>query len=302
MRWWHFALIGAGVVVCLELGLRFGIGLGDPPLVTRDDAVEYRLQPSKDYRRFGNAISINRYGMRAPDHPPEKALNERRILLIGDSVIYGNHFIDQSDTIAARLRLELSPTPYCPVIIMPAAASSWGPVNQAAFLADVGTLDADMAIFLLSSHDLYDTPSFEDHVIPYRLTPSFGALHDAAQIVWERWAPGRRVDRPRDPIDLRRRQTIAALDRIDAQLAKAGIRMVLVYHPTRRELENGLHSQADEFASWAREKGHRFEALTDHLSSTQYRDGIHPNAAGAAQIASRFYDLTQDVIHACPHS
>ena len=141
-RWW-LGLGALALLVLAELGLRFGVGLGNPPLVTRDPNVEYRLVPSASYSRFGNRVEINSHGMRGPEHPAVAETSERRVLLIGDSVIYGNHFLDQSETIALQMIDRLRATPRlsgCTLRVMPAAASSWGPVNQAAYLADLGVL------------------------------------------------------------------------------------------------------------------------------------------------------------------
>ena len=52
-----------------------------------------------------------------------------RVLLIGDSVVYGNHFLDQADTISARLTTLLRADAVlanCQPLVMAMAASSWG--------------------------------------------------------------------------------------------------------------------------------------------------------------------------------
>ena len=56
----------ADPIVTAELILQT-VGFGDPPLVEMDDSVEYDLTPNRSYRRFGQQIEINRYGMRSKD-------------------------------------------------------------------------------------------------------------------------------------------------------------------------------------------------------------------------------------------
>lgn len=300
-RWLAFAALG--LLALAELGLRFGLGLGDPPLVTRDPAAEYRLVPSADYTRFGNRITINRFGMRGPDHPPDASATERRVLLIGDSVVYGNHFLDQSQTIAVQMTTALQALPGltgCQARAMAAAASSWGPVNQAAYLADIGTLDADLAILIASAHDLYDTPSSDGSLIPYRLRRSFGAVDDALQILTERlkrrWVSGPAAA----PAETRQAATLAALDQIAAQLASDDIPMMLAYHPTLPERRKGVRREHQAFADWAAQNDVAFVSLeSPALTEETYRDHIHPAAPGAAVISQILADLSEPYLDPC---
>lgn len=299
------ALAGVGALVLVEIGLRVGVGLGDPPLVTRDDAVEYRLVPSAHYHRFGNRIEINSHGMRSPEHNLESAPKERRVLLIGDSVIYGNHFLDQPQTIGMQMTVRLAALPAlsgCQPLVMAAAASSWGPVNQAAFLADTGSLDADLAILVVSGHDLYDTPTDEGALIPYRLRPSFSAIEDALQLAIERLTRRLRDRAPAATVEIRRSETLEAIERIRDQLADDGIPMVLVYHPTVPERQNGLLSEHAFFRDWAATRGLAFANLGEASAdgAGMYRDHIHPAASGAAVLAGFLAELAAPLLPDCP--
>lgn len=282
----RFLLAGLGLAILGELSLRYGLGLGDPPLVLRDAEIEYRLVPDKTYKQFGNLIKINRYGMRAPDHPPQAVGQERRVLLIGDSVVYGNHFLDQAETISLQLAPRLESTLGCKVTVMPAAASSWGPVNQAAFLKEVGTLDADLAILIVSGHDLYDTPTFNDNVIPYSTVPAYGAIHHAFQSVQTRLKQRRSPAQALAPVEVGQSETLAALDQILSQLKSDGIGLLLMYHPTVSERLNGQFFAKDPFANWALKSHVTFELIGTDMTAEQYRDDIHPNAGGAIMLAT----------------
>jgi hypothetical protein len=144
-----------------ELFCRFVVGLGDPPLYQADATMEYLLQPSRTYHRFHHRFAVNRYGMRADDFQPQKSNpNELRILVIGDSVVYGGVRIDQDDVDTEILKRNLQKQLGRPVVVGNGSAKSWGPPNELAYLKRYGTLDADVVILELSSHDYADSPTF----------------------------------------------------------------------------------------------------------------------------------------------
>lgn len=154
-------LVSAIALATSELVCRFIIGLGDPPLYQSDETMEYVLQPSKTYRRFHNRFTVNRYSMRADDFPPHKSSpSELRVLVIGDSIVYGGVRIDQSEIDTEILKRDLRQQVGRPVVVGNASAKSWGPPNELAYLKRFGTLDADVIILELSSHDYADAPTF----------------------------------------------------------------------------------------------------------------------------------------------
>jgi hypothetical protein len=300
------AVVGVVAAAAGEAALRWGAGLGDPPLVRLDPDTEYELIPSRTYNRFGNLIAVNAHGMRGPEHPAEAAPDERRVLLVGDSVVYGNHFLDQTETVAAVLTERLASEPQfegCRPLAMAAAASSWGPVNQAAFLERIGTLGAGAAAIVVSAHDLYDTPGGGTDLIPYRLSQPVGAIGDAAVSVAERIA--RRIWPPVppegvSPPDVRRERSLAALGEMADLLATAGVPPLLVYHPTLTERQGAPAPERDVFAGWAEERGLAFADLGQLVPGTEgYRDDIHPDAAGAARIADTLADLLGPRLATC---
>src|SRR5882724_492400 len=83
-------LLLAIAVGLYELFCRYVLCLVNPPLYQTDSEMEFHLQPSKTYSRFHNRFYVNRYAMRADDFPPQKSSNnELRVLVIGDSILYG---------------------------------------------------------------------------------------------------------------------------------------------------------------------------------------------------------------------
>jgi len=144
--------------------------------------MEFLLQPSKTYYRFHNRFSVNRYSMRADDFPPQKSgHNELRVLVVGDSIVYGGVRLDQADIGTEILKRNLQQEFARPVVVGNASAKGWGPPDELEYLKRYGTLDADVVILELSSHDYEDAPQFAPLVgisPAYPDKKPFGALTD----------------------------------------------------------------------------------------------------------------------------
>lgn len=149
-------LIVAGIGEAIA---RFGLGLGSPPLSVAHPRIEYLFRPNQELKRFGNRIAINAYGMRSDligEHPPAGV---RRVLVFGDSVVFGGAQLDQS--LIATERLQASLRRRDPrVQVGNVSAGSWGPGNWLGWVRTYGFLEATDVILVLSSHDLSDNPTF----------------------------------------------------------------------------------------------------------------------------------------------
>jgi hypothetical protein len=278
--------VAVAIVVVAEAGLRLA-GLGDPPIAVLDDAIEYYPRPAATFHRFGNEISINRHGMRSPDFE-KGGPAAPGWLLLGDSVVYGNHFLDQRETLAAVLGREGVPTAAL-------AASSWGPGNLLAYWRRFGPFSGEVAVIVQSAHDRADVPFTSTDIIPYRTRTSWCALDDALQMLVER---SRRAMSGDDdaPVSLTYEERLAASERalreLVAELKEHIDRVVLVYHPTWSELRGDVQGERDHFralaASLGIESTSAFEpgALTDDELERLFKDDIHPSAEGARFIAA----------------
>ncbi|WP_120503787.1 hypothetical protein [Sulfitobacter mediterraneus] len=302
----YLAAGAALALVAAECALRWGIGLGDPPLARLDRATEYELVPSATYRRWGNTISINANGMRAPDHPETPASEERHLLLIGDSVVYGGHFLDQTETISAQLRRAFEADPDldgCVIRVLPMAVSSWGPINQAAFLAERGTFGSSVAGIVVSAHDLYDVPQTASDILPYRQTPSWSAIGDAVQAVIERRQQAAYAGADLAPLEERERQSLEALDRMAMMLRDQGVHPFLIYHPTQQERGGTVKPAKARFAQWSRSQDISLIDLGDvRMQVGDYRDDIHPAAPGAGRIARHLAPVLATALQPCNDS
>lgn len=291
-------LIAAAVLA--ELVARFGLGLGDPPLFVRDNAVEYMIKPGM-YRRFGHAISINRWSQRSPEIDAKKSdPNELRVLVIGDSVVNGGALLDDAQTatrlLEDALRAELSR----PVRVLNIAAGSWGPQNQLAYLEKFGTFDADAAVIVWSSHDAWDVPRFDglrDDQPEQRPLLAVGEL--VGRYVLPRLRTSKAALSPTDEDFARALRSAGSLV---AHLKKAqGMPIAVVLHETRGEiegkpadpaLERGRRQLADLVSAQDIPVLRTRDRLEPGLARGEpvFQDDIHPTAAGQALVARSLRD------------
>ncbi|MEM9482316.1 MAG: SGNH/GDSL hydrolase family protein [Cyanobacteria bacterium P01_F01_bin.116] len=144
-----------GGILLLELGLRLLFGFGNPPLYIADDEIGYLLAPDQRVRRFGNRIEINQYSMRTHAITKARPEDTLRIFLVGDSIVNGNWWTDQTQTLSALLKQTLVVAQ--PVEVLNASANSWGPRNELAYLRRFGTFDAQIVVLVINTDDLFGT-------------------------------------------------------------------------------------------------------------------------------------------------
>lgn len=284
------AMCAAATLVAAEATLRL-VGLGDPPIAVLDTELEYRLVPNATYQRWGNRIEIGDHGYRAASLSKMPRDNEARLLLIGDSVVYGNHLLDQSETISSRLSALLS-TSTCVVRVIPMAVSSWGPINQAAALERQGTFGANEVAIVLSGHDIFDTPLSDGSLVPYRLSKPIGAIGDAIEALFEHHLRSD-LSTPVLSPEERARLSSDALDRIAAKVTAAGAELRLVYNATTQERQSAISGGGKRILDWAKSRDVPLLHL-GRIDGVSYRDHIHPDANGAQRIAEALSEWYSD--------
>lgn len=297
---WGSAAIVAFLVVT-ELVARFGFGLCDPPLLVADADMEYRFAPSQHCRMFGNEISFNRYSMRAADFPEQKSTpDEFRVMVFGDSVVYGGTKVDQADLATTRLRDSLQARLKRPVVVGNIAAGSWGPPNMDAYARRYGFFDADVVVIVVSSHDVSDAMTFTPVVgldvdlpdrkprlalwqIATRYLPRFLAI----------WRQANSAPEPHPATEPTQEvaASMGALRHLIDSARASGARVIVAQHYERTELDGHVmlgHDIIQENVRSTRiepvQLGPRFKALLDR-GVPPYRDFIHPSPAGQAEIA-----------------
>jgi len=256
-----------------ELFCGYVLDLGNPPLYQMDSAMEFHLQPSKAYSRFHNRFYVNRYAMRADDFPPQKSSsNELRVLVIGDSILYGGVRIDQAEIGTELLKRNLQRELGRPVVVGNASAKGWGPPDELGYLKRYGTLDADVVVLELSSHDYEDVPRFVPLV---GISPAYpdkkplGALADLF--------------------------TTYVLPRLQQGSASAGVDMRLPNTnavPSQRNIAECSKAERDLF--FLARNNHAKVVLVQHLSAPEltglYQPGYYVNQAIAKESGVPYVD------------
>lgn len=149
------ALIALGLA---EAFLRSRYGLGDPPIYLADARMGYRLKPNQQVKRYGNRIEINAFSMRGPAISPQRPDNTLRVLLLGDSIINGGWWTDQSDILSTLLQTQLASAlsqQFDQIEVLNASANSWGPRNQLGYIARFGLFESQIVLVVLNTDDLF---------------------------------------------------------------------------------------------------------------------------------------------------
>lgn len=284
------ALIG---LLLLELGLR-GLGLGNPPLYVADPEAGYRLRPNQRLRRWGKRMVINRHSLRNAESVNELPLEGWRVLLLGDSIVHGGTWTDQTQTLSEQVRQFLTSRLGGAGIVLNAAAPSWGPQNQWGYLRQFGTFEAQVVVLLLNTDDLFaplptDWPVSRDRHYPCHRPPL--ALWEALSLLVPRRAQ-RPPTRPPsgDPIA----DNLLTIEQM-RQFVQPQAQFLVALWPLRRELKQPGPRDYEQVARQRLrdllQRGGvpfldllpRWNAL--HHPEALYRDGIHPSPAGNTQLS-----------------
>jgi hypothetical protein len=152
-----FVLVLAG---SSELILR-AMGFGNPIVYRVDPLVGYYPAPHQDVHRYGGEIHINAFGMRSRDIMAEKPAGTFRILMLGDSTLYGGSYLDQSQIYATRLEGLLNQNPRAlpnsprQVEVLCMGVNAWGPQHELAYVTEFGLFQADLVMVMGPPNDVY---------------------------------------------------------------------------------------------------------------------------------------------------
>ena len=304
----HHPLLFGGAVLTIvvataELTARTLLGLGRPPLYIADRLTEYRLQPSQKLRRFGNRIDVNQFSMRSGPFERRRQGQQRRVLVVGDSVVWGGSQLDQR-LIATELLAHSGIAEVGNV-----AAPSWGPGNWLGYAKRFGFLDSTDVVLVISSHDAVDNPNPE----PFRgdinhplqsppsaffegvqryLLPRLGLRFDPSASPTTNAVTDSHAAEPTSAADPRVQQALSDLRRFLSLARASGAHVAAVQFADREEARNGQLQLGNQWiAQVLKQEGipsiqagpiFRSCGPIDRL----YTDGIHPyTAAGQSCLA-----------------
>jgi hypothetical protein len=282
-RWWRWAgallfaplLLGA----LLEGALRW-LGYGDPPLFVLDPHIEYYARQGT-YQRFGRTIAVTEPGIRRMAPHAKGAL---RVALLGDSIVFGTNRLEQRELISYHLEQALEEALGRRAVVLPLAATSWGPVNQSAYLERFGWFGAERVLWVLSAHDLMDVPApGYAELLPQE--PPVLALQDA----W--WSLRLRAFSEPAPTEEAARSSLQAIDEVLGRLRRAGVALQVFLHPSRGELASGPSPPLLRLQAHLEQRHVAVEslapALTEALARGEapYEDELHLAPAGTRAVA-----------------
>ncbi len=292
--------IVSAALVLGELFARYYLGLGTPPLYIADSQIEYLLKPDYDVKRFGNRHHTNQFGMRSDPLPNTLKDNEFRVMVFGDSVLYGGVLIAQSDLATSILQNNFSKLTAGQVYVGNISAKSWGPGNWLAYAKKYGFFDADAIVLVISSHDCADNPTFEPlNPNTHPTEKPFSALTEGVAKYLPRYLPNSWVAKTQGETDHFLEPSIEDVSRglkdLEAflTLAKGVSEEVLVFqHWTREEVNQGKAKLGNEKIRVLCEamgispiqlEPYFTESIANGVNP--YHDNIHLNQVGQELIA-----------------
>ena len=148
IRWLEIAavaILGAEALARLA-------GFGHP-LIYKPSVAGFELVANQSVTRLGKTTHINALGLRGPEVSPRPAANTYRIMALGDSVTNGGIQINDEQTWPLLLQAAYVSSGKS-VEVINASAGGWAISNEAAWLAEHGTLGARLIILEINEKDL----------------------------------------------------------------------------------------------------------------------------------------------------
>lgn len=177
------------------------------------------------------------------------------------------------------------------------SAGSWGPANIRGWLETYGDLGAETMVYVMSSHDWYDLPTYQplDPMMHPQTSP-VSALLEGARRYLPRFLPKIGAVEVVAPSPAAQADAIAPnagedLAWLLEYSAARGQSVCLVQHLTQSELKSGILSGHEELAAaFGSGQAPRLQ-LQDFMSASSvgrdmyYRDDIHISDLGQAALA-----------------
>lgn len=293
---WTVVVVVVIVVIVAECICRFVFGFGDAPLFQSDKDYEYIAQPNQERYRFLCHYKTNSYCQRSEE--PDST--RKRVLGLGDSVLYGGTWMDQ-DSLATTLFTEETG-----VQMLNISCGSWGPDNCAAYLQKHGTFGASAMFLVCSSHDAYDVMTFQPvvgvydnypdrqyisalwevidrYLIPYLRTGTRSYVDPDAQV--EKKAANRQVVQKGYLFN-------PGFDQLKHIADSCQISLVVYLHAEQGELKQGEYNDmGQDIANWCDTAGVRLVRGIETERDEMYHDAIHFNEKGQRHLANVMRDI-----------
>jgi hypothetical protein len=166
--------------------LRFW-GFGSPVLYVSDARAGFYPAPNQKVERYEGRIETNAFGMRSPQYSPQKPPNTFRVLMIGDSTLYGGSYVDQTQLYSRLLEQHLRRAANGrPVEVLAIGVNAWGPFHKLGYIQKFGSFDADLAMINLPIEDIY-RPLYGIGEVPFHKVerpPRFAIEEMLGHLAW----------------------------------------------------------------------------------------------------------------------
>ncbi|WP_417730993.1 hypothetical protein [Rosistilla oblonga] len=261
------------------------------------------FRPNQDVTRFHNRQLYNRFGMRSDDIPDSKSEGELRILVVGDSVINGGSLTDHNELATTIVQREIERNSmFKTVTVGNISAGSWGPANQLAYFEEFGYFKADHIVFVLSSHDYSDVPTFAP--LNPRTHPTSAPL-SALYEGFDRYLLKAISDHPRSaPPTVAIQRENKSLDQHRHDLLthaiSSGASVTVIQYLNQQEITTGIpESGYSAIRHICKELGVQTSSSEPLFSAAMkdgkqpFRDNIHPNSLGQTLLAQMIHDSIQ---------
>ena len=235
--------------VSIEIIAKYILGLGNPPLLIQHKSIEYEFAPNQDIKRFHRHIKINSMGMRSEELSQNP--NKKRILVYGDSVIWGGTITDQQDLSTEILRKLLIKNNHN-YEIGNISAGSWGPGNWLAHVTERGIYGADVVILVISSHDWIDNPTYQsikNNIYMPTKQPNFASEELIKRYIFPKI---KKILQPRNnskniPISTENNKGLEDLGKFINLVREKGAEIVVVQFWDREEFKNNKPKEGNKF-------------------------------------------------------
>ncbi|EKV03324.1 hypothetical protein Lepto7375DRAFT_5618 [Leptolyngbya sp. PCC 7375] len=300
-----FALVG---FLLVELALKLLFGFGNPPLYIADDTIGYLLAPNQRVRRFGNLININQYSMRSNEIEKTRPLNSLRVFLIGDSIVNGNWWTDQSSTLSVRLENSLLQHDEIQwAEVLNASANSWGPRNELAYLQKFGIFESQIVILVINTDDLFGVQPTSLQVGKDRSYPNQKPLLAVLEIFnrFKKQQPIPGLKEVQNEKGDRIGKNLTAIIEIKKYVVTNNGILLLAMTPLKREVLHGprdyeivARERVDELVAQQQIPYIDFLHLFQDTPTPErlYRDHIHLSPSGNALVTQSLTALTLEVL------
>lgn len=139
----------AGLLVAIELVLRFAFGLGNPVLYDSNPIYGYRPLPHQETTRFSKSrLYFNNLGLRSDDEWDENI--ENKVLFIGNSVTYGGSYISNQELFTYYAMEGITD-----FMGGNAGVNGWGIENMYGLIVETEFLPARTYVTIVGKQDFY---------------------------------------------------------------------------------------------------------------------------------------------------